>query len=428
MDDTVSTRRLFCVTGSGAAGLVASGARRGAAQYIGTTARVFLNTIENDPDPNVRYVAYSKLASPPVLRQRRAEGRGREDARREAPGLSRADRDPRRDLPDPRRARRPERPRRADQRGQRHRRRWSAFRPAVRWARWASPRTHGPGTHHDGGHSGGLPDRGHRGPGRAEVEGSPGSCRCSSPGWSTRTRPSASPRSSAAEHHRTSIGASTPPPGATPSCPSHRPHPADAAAGDHRRERRRPPQRRPERRRARPRRPAAELGLAVLPTCRGRSGCASCDNDREANRAGSRPCRRRGRGACGPRCEDGGRGVMDTHTLELLEFDKIRALVAAQAACSLGKEAARRMEPSRDPGEIRDRQALTTEMAEALASGLTPPFGGLHDIRPHVRRAQIGGHARRRGAGRGRRDAPRRSATSTAGSAGSATSSPGSAG
>ncbi len=81
---------------------------------------------------------------------------------------------------------------------------------------------------------------------------------------------------------------------------------------------------------------------------------------------------------------------MDTHTLELLEFDKVRTLVAARAACSLGKDSARRMEPSRDPGEIRDRQALTTEMADALSAGLTPPFGGLHDIRPQVRRAQIG--------------------------------------
>jgi DNA mismatch repair protein MutS2 len=82
---------------------------------------------------------------------------------------------------------------------------------------------------------------------------------------------------------------------------------------------------------------------------------------------------------------------MDTHTLELLEFDKVRALVAAQAACSLGKDEALRMEPSFDPGEIRTRQALTTEMADALGSGLTPPFGGLHDIRPQVRRAQVGG-------------------------------------
>jgi DNA mismatch repair protein MutS2 len=81
---------------------------------------------------------------------------------------------------------------------------------------------------------------------------------------------------------------------------------------------------------------------------------------------------------------------MDTHTLELLEFDKIRALVAARAACSLGKDAARRMEPSRDAGTIREHQTLTTEMAEALVSGLTPPFGGLHDIRPQVRRAQTG--------------------------------------
>ena len=82
---------------------------------------------------------------------------------------------------------------------------------------------------------------------------------------------------------------------------------------------------------------------------------------------------------------------MDTHTLELLEFDKVRALVAAQAACSLGKEAALGMEPSLDAGEVRDRQAFTTEMADALGSGLFPPFGGLHDIRGLVRRAQIGG-------------------------------------
>ncbi len=80
---------------------------------------------------------------------------------------------------------------------------------------------------------------------------------------------------------------------------------------------------------------------------------------------------------------------MDTHTLGLLEFDKVRALVAWRAACSLGKNAARQMEPSRDPGEIRDRQALTTEMTEILVSGLSPPFGGLHDIRANVRRAEI---------------------------------------
>ncbi len=79
---------------------------------------------------------------------------------------------------------------------------------------------------------------------------------------------------------------------------------------------------------------------------------------------------------------------MDTHTLELLDFDKVRALVAARAACSLGKAAAQQIEPTVDPGEIHSRQALTTEMVEALGSGLRPPFGGLHDIRHLARRAQ----------------------------------------
>ncbi len=79
---------------------------------------------------------------------------------------------------------------------------------------------------------------------------------------------------------------------------------------------------------------------------------------------------------------------MDPHTLEILEFDKIRALVASRAACSLGKQRARALEPMRDVGLIRARQSLTTEMAEALAAGLTPPFGGLRDIRGGVRRAR----------------------------------------
>jgi DNA mismatch repair protein MutS2 len=82
---------------------------------------------------------------------------------------------------------------------------------------------------------------------------------------------------------------------------------------------------------------------------------------------------------------------MDSHTLELLDFDKVRALVAARAACSLGKAAALCMQPSRDPGEIHSRLALTSEMAEALAAGLRPPFGGLHDIRHHVGRCHVGG-------------------------------------
>src|SRR5688572_14289220 len=82
--------------------------------------------------------------------------------------------------------------------------------------------------------------------------------------------------------------------------------------------------------------------------------------------------------------------TMDTHTLELLEYDKIRELVAGYAACSLGKELARQMEPRTDLDAIRAELALVTEMAEALSEAQVPPFGGLRDVRLLIRRAAIG--------------------------------------
>src|SRR5437870_3977683 len=75
------------------------------------------------------------------------------------------------------------------------------------------------------------------------------------------------------------------------------------------------------------------------------------------------------------------RPTMDAHTLELLEFTKVRELLAGYAACSLGKELARQAEPGTDAEKIRHEIALVSEMVDALDLGQSPPFGGLHDIR-----------------------------------------------
>src|SRR5215475_9693178 len=82
--------------------------------------------------------------------------------------------------------------------------------------------------------------------------------------------------------------------------------------------------------------------------------------------------------------------IMDAHTLELLEFNKVRELLAGYAASSLGKELCRQAEPATDPDRIRAEIALVSEMVEALAMGQAPPFGGLHDVRLLTRRAAIG--------------------------------------
>jgi len=68
----------------------------------------------------------------------------------------------------------------------------------------------------------------------------------------------------------------------------------------------------------------------------------------------------------------------------------VRERLASFAACSLGKGLARAVEPLADAERIRAEIALVSDMVEALGQGHAPPFGGLHDIRLTVRRAQIG--------------------------------------
>src|SRR5262249_13533487 len=81
---------------------------------------------------------------------------------------------------------------------------------------------------------------------------------------------------------------------------------------------------------------------------------------------------------------------MDPHTLELLEFAKVRDLLAGYATSALGKELCRQIEPGTDVEAIRAELNLVTEVVTALGQGVTPPFTGLHDVRLLARRAAIG--------------------------------------
>lgn len=82
--------------------------------------------------------------------------------------------------------------------------------------------------------------------------------------------------------------------------------------------------------------------------------------------------------------------IMDAHTLDLLGFDKVRALLATYAASSLGRDLALQIEPLTELHAITHEMKLTTEMVEALGLGQAPPFAGLHDVRLLARRAAIG--------------------------------------
>lgn len=81
---------------------------------------------------------------------------------------------------------------------------------------------------------------------------------------------------------------------------------------------------------------------------------------------------------------------MDAHTLELLEFDKLRELLASYAGTSLGRELARQIEPYKLIEQVEAEQQLVTEMRLALEADQPPPLSGFHDVRLVVRRAAIG--------------------------------------
>lgn len=81
---------------------------------------------------------------------------------------------------------------------------------------------------------------------------------------------------------------------------------------------------------------------------------------------------------------------MDAHSLQILEFPKLRELLTRYAATSLGRELVNQLEPDTNVDRIRQAHQLVTEMVTTLGQGNIPSFGGITDIRLLIRRATIG--------------------------------------
>lgn len=82
--------------------------------------------------------------------------------------------------------------------------------------------------------------------------------------------------------------------------------------------------------------------------------------------------------------------AFDLHTLELLQFPKIREMTASYCFTSLGKECAFQLNRVDSFDVLREEILLVTEMVKSLSLDQAPPFAGLSDIRLLVRRASIG--------------------------------------
>jgi len=85
--------------------------------------------------------------------------------------------------------------------------------------------------------------------------------------------------------------------------------------------------------------------------------------------------------------------LLDSFTLNKLEFDQVRRILSRYARCSLGRDLAVRISPSRRPETIRRWLDETSQMVRALRDVGPPPFAGVTDIHEALSRAHPGGGA-----------------------------------
>jgi DNA mismatch repair protein MutS2 len=82
--------------------------------------------------------------------------------------------------------------------------------------------------------------------------------------------------------------------------------------------------------------------------------------------------------------------AIDPHTLELLEFAKVRELLAARATTAAGKRRALALAPGTDLAAARLSIQRIAEMADAQTVRAAPSLAGVRDIAAEVQRAALG--------------------------------------
>src|SRR5262245_16629054 len=82
---------------------------------------------------------------------------------------------------------------------------------------------------------------------------------------------------------------------------------------------------------------------------------------------------------------------MDPTFFRPLEFDQVRAQLAAHTAFSASEELARALVPSADAATVQVLQQETTEARGLLDQQPQLSIGGARDVRPHTHTARVGG-------------------------------------
>jgi DNA mismatch repair protein MutS2 len=82
---------------------------------------------------------------------------------------------------------------------------------------------------------------------------------------------------------------------------------------------------------------------------------------------------------------------MNEHALDVLEYDKVVAMLVDRTSFALGSERAARLRPTVDIGSIRQDLRRTSELRALLNDGERLPVDGARDVREALARSEVGG-------------------------------------
>lgn len=82
---------------------------------------------------------------------------------------------------------------------------------------------------------------------------------------------------------------------------------------------------------------------------------------------------------------------MNEHTLRVLEFDKVKNIVAVYAASEAGRAAVMELQPSADVQTVKIRLKEAREFTQILQSGERPPLDGILDVGQAVKKLGVSG-------------------------------------
>jgi len=77
---------------------------------------------------------------------------------------------------------------------------------------------------------------------------------------------------------------------------------------------------------------------------------------------------------------------MDAHSLRVLEYDKIKAMLGRYLSTELGREVLEALQPDSDPARVREQLRVTTEARHAIDQLLEAPLDPVYDLRPLLAR------------------------------------------